>query len=99
MLVLLDGDFERFSFVVLFSICICGFVAVVVAVDLDDVAMVVAPLLLTFTVFTDIVFLFTAGHLFCNKHHRVWIDGLIESITLSLFVICSLKKKYLHLTE
>lgn len=94
MLVLLDGDFERFSFVVLFSICICGFVAVVVAVDLDDVAMVVAPLLLTFAVFTDIVF-----HLFCNKHHRVWIDGLIVSITLSLFVICSLKKKYLPLTE
>lgn len=99
MLVLLYGDYGRFSFVVLFSIYICGFVIVVVAVDLDVVVMVVAPLLSTFTVITDTVFLFIAGHLFCNKRHRVWIDGLIESITLFLFVICSLKKKYFHLAE
>ena len=90
MLVLPEGVFKRFSFVVLFSVCICGFV-VVVAVDVDDVAMVVAALLSTSTVCTDTVFLFIAGYLFCNNtssHLDSWLKK--ELITLSSFLIYSL---------
>ena len=86
MLVLLEEVFEIFSPVVLFSLCSCGFV-VVVAVNVHDVAMIVAALLSTSMVCTDTVFIFIAGHLFCNNtssHFDSWLNK--ESITLSLFL-------------
>ena len=86
MLVLPEEVFRKFS-VVLFSVCICRFV-VVVAVDVDDAALVVAALPSTSTVCTDTVFLFIAGHLFCNNtssHLDSWLNK--ESI---IFLICSL---------
>ena len=58
---------KRFSFVVLFSVCICGFVDFVVAVDVDGVAMVVASPLSNFTACVDTVFFFIAGCLFSNN--------------------------------
>ena len=76
------------------------FVVAVVAVDVDDVVMAAATLLSDFKVCTDTVFLFIAGHLFCNNTSSrldIWLNK--ESITLSLFLIFSLRKKYLHLTE
>ena len=72
--------FERFSFVILFSACICGFVVgggvvvvvvVVVAVDMVDVVMVVASLLSTFTVGIENASLFIAVIQFVITHHRV----------------------------
>ena len=96
MVFLPEGVFKRFSFVVLLSASIFGFdfvvvvavVDVVAAVDVSDVAMVVASLFSTFMVYTDTLFLFIAGHLFCNNislYFDSWYKK--ESKNLSLFLI------------
>ena len=90
---------KRFSFFVLLSASIFVFVVVVVVafaatVDLDDIVKLDTSPLSTFTVYTDTVFLFIAGHLFCNNislYSDSWYNK--KSITLSLFLICSLSKK------
>lgn len=82
MLVLPERVFEKTLFVVLFTVCICGFivvVAVALTVGVNDVVMVVVACLLTFTVCGDTAPLFIAGHLFVIIYDCVWIVGLIKS--------------------
>ena len=93
MLDLPEGVFERLSFVVLFSVCICEFVVVIVTVDVDDVVMVVETLLSTFTVCPETVFLFIAGLLFRNNT----LSRLDSQKTLKDFKTLKSQKPFLTL--